>query len=195
MSYSFRKMRINKIFAGAPCGWCTHALVIGEDGAICEACDTPHHLECWLRENGCSTERCINYVLPALPATTPLQADPGQDAPPNSRLCPNCNKWIALNSRVCAICNTFLGATGREQYERITLREAKQALTYGIIAFLCCPPIAGYYAIKNANTAIDIIDANAEYQGRGMAVAGKVLGIIAIVVWVLGLLIRLASIR
>jgi hypothetical protein len=197
MSYSFRKLRINKRFESAPCAWCAHALALGEEGAVCESCDSPHHLKCWFDKNGCGNEGCINHPLPEV---TMPPALPEEVIPSTSMRCPGCNKLIAANSRVCIICNTILrpAGSGGEIYprgERITVPEAKTALVYGILAFLCCPPILGYQAFKNANVAIDMIDANPEYQGRGMAVAGKVLGIVAIIVWVLGFLIQMAGTR
>lgn len=198
MSYSFRKMRINKRFESAPCAWCSHALALGEDGAICESCETPHHLKCWFDKNGCGNSSCINNPLPevTMPPVPEVEI-----LPFTSMRCPSCGKLIAANSRVCVICNAVLVPAGDDRdsypYERTTVSEAKAALIYAILGFFCCGVFA-FVALSKAKSAKDQIDANPEYQGRGMAVAGQIIAIITLVLWgfsVLGIIGRLGSTR
>ena len=66
-------------------------------------------------------------------------------------------------------------------------------LVLGIIGLLICAP-CGIVALVLGNSAIKEIDANpGAYTNRGMVNAGRILGIIAIVLWVIGALISLIA--
>ncbi|HVF29901.1 MAG TPA: DUF4190 domain-containing protein [Pyrinomonadaceae bacterium] len=69
-----------------------------------------------------------------------------------------------------------------------------KALVYGILSIFCCPPIFGYLAFTTAQEVLTNIEIyGVEPNRKGMAQAGKVLAIIGIVLWVLGLIFRLAG--
>jgi hypothetical protein len=72
---------------------------------------------------------------------------------------------------------------------------AKQALILGIISLLCCGILLGPFAIVNANKAKQAIAMDPTLTGGGMATAGMVLGIIALVLNVIGLVFRLSTLR
>jgi hypothetical protein len=72
---------------------------------------------------------------------------------------------------------------------------AKQALILGIVSFFCCGIILGPMAIINANKAKQAIAMDPSLTGGGMATAGMILGIIALVLNVVGLIARLAMMR
>jgi hypothetical protein len=72
---------------------------------------------------------------------------------------------------------------------------AKQAMIYGIISLFCCGILLGPFAIVNANKAKQAIAADPTLTGGGMATAGMVLGIIALVLNVIGLIVRLSMMR
>ena len=61
-------------------------------------------------------------------------------------------------------------------------------LILGILGIVCCSP-AGVVAFFMGNTALKEIDANPTYyRNRGMVQAGRILGIISIVVLVLSII-------
>jgi hypothetical protein len=70
---------------------------------------------------------------------------------------------------------------------------AKTALICGIIGLLCCGIVLGPVAIVNAMKAKRAIEMDPSLSGGGMATAGLVLGIIAVVLNILGLIVRLAA--
>jgi hypothetical protein len=72
---------------------------------------------------------------------------------------------------------------------------AKQALILGIVSLFCCGILLGPYAIVQANKAKQAIAMDPSLTGGGMATAGMVLGIIALVLNIIGLVVRLAMIR
>ena len=67
---------------------------------------------------------------------------------------------------------------------------AVAALVFGILAFFICGIIFGLVAIQKANEAQSAIAADPSLTGGGIATTGKVLGIVALVVWGLGLIIQ-----
>jgi hypothetical protein len=65
-------------------------------------------------------------------------------------------------------------------------------LILGIVGLVICFP-CGIIAVILGNGALKEIDANpGAYTNRGMVNAGRILGIIAIVIWVIGLIVRFA---
>ena len=72
-------------------------------------------------------------------------------------------------------------------------KDARNALIFGIIGIFCFGFIFGFLAIRKANEALENINLYQVAQDkRGLAIAGKVLGIIDIVLWILGLILRFA---
>ena len=66
-------------------------------------------------------------------------------------------------------------------------------LVLGILGVLCCG-VAGIVAIVMGKQALDEIDANpSAYNNRGMVQAGFVLGIIGVVLWAIGIVVRIAA--
>ena len=68
---------------------------------------------------------------------------------------------------------------------------AVPALVWGIVSLFCCGIITGWVAISYANRAHTAIAMNPNLGGKGMATAGKIMGIIAIVLGVLGILLQI----
>lgn len=69
--------------------------------------------------------------------------------------------------------------------------DARNALIMSLIGLVCFGFILGILAVKKANSAIETIDIYGVVpEKRSLAVAAKVIGIVDIVVWVLGLIAR-----
>jgi hypothetical protein len=67
---------------------------------------------------------------------------------------------------------------------------AVAALVFGILAFFLCGIIFGIVAIQKADEAKTAIASDPSLTGGGIATTGKVLGIIALVVWGLGIVMQ-----
>jgi hypothetical protein len=80
----------------------------------------------------------------------------------------------------------------REYYADEISKGATKSLVFGILSILCCPPIFAYLGYTTAQEVITNIEI---YQvgedKRGLAQAGKVLSIIGVVLWVLGIVMRI----
>ena len=71
--------------------------------------------------------------------------------------------------------------------------DAKQALIMSIVGIFCLGFILGFLAFRKASSAIETIDLyNVAQDKRGMAMAAKIIGIVDIVLWALGLIARFA---
>ena len=64
------------------------------------------------------------------------------------------------------------------------------ALTCGIVSLFVCGMITGIIAVKLGADALKEMDSSKNYEGQGMAKAGKVLGIIGIIGWVIVIVFR-----
>jgi len=84
----------------------------------------------------------------------------------------------------------------REYYAAEIRRNSTKALVFGILSIFCCPPIFAYYAFTTAQEVIANIETyEVEENRKGLAQAAKVLSIVGIVLWVIGLIIRIAGVR
>jgi hypothetical protein len=86
------------------------------------------------------------------------------------------------------------GAGGYGYVQQQTSKKAIWALVLGILSRVCCGLFAGIPAIILGNMARSEIDASGGLQsGRGMAVAGFVLGIIGVVWTIVALILEIST--
>lgn len=190
MGQTVNRLKANRVLEGQPCGWCSSALTFGEDAALCEGCTTAHHAKCWEGKGGCSSQGCVNAPLKQL-APQPEQQP---FAPPGKMNCPNCHLEIPSTSIRCEYCNVgVVSADGLYRGPTQTAPGAVASLVFGILAFFICGIIFGVVAIQKADEAKTAIAADPSLTGEGMATAGKVLGITALVIWGLGIVLRVAN--
>src|SRR5215475_7618264 len=58
-----RTLKANLKLEGKPCGWCQAPLKLGDDAAVCTACEGVHHQGCWDTQAGCATQACSSAPL------------------------------------------------------------------------------------------------------------------------------------
>src|SRR5882724_9164910 len=111
MAEAVRRLKINKRYESSACPWCGDRLVLGEDGAVCEACETAHHARCWDKENGCGGDpTCVNRPLQQIP-DAPEQKKERKRLAPGESVCPTCGDVV---TRFCYRCRQR--AEGGEPY-------------------------------------------------------------------------------
>jgi uncharacterized Tic20 family protein len=71
--------------------------------------------------------------------------------------------------------------------------DATKALRYAIIGIFCFGMILGPMAISSALKAKKNIERDPRFDGAGKATAAFVIGIVSLVLWVLGLIARFAT--
>ena len=86
-----------------------------------------------------------------------------------------------------------LHSQGTLEYYAAEIRSgSNKALVFGMLSIFCCPPIFAYLAYTTADEVITNIAVYEVEEGRrGMAQTGKVLAIIGIVLWVVGIILRI----
>jgi len=182
MSDAVRKLRANKVIASQPCAACGGVINFGADAAVCNACQLGHHAACWDRKGGCAGEGCLNAPLqqlepPPAPAAAPAAVGRGMQE------CPHCRHVYAASRGVCPKCRRAPTPSGEYTGPKKTCVEARDALIWGIASLVCCAPLTGTLAIVRAKSAENKIERDPSLGGAGMATAGRILGIIGLVLF------------
>lgn len=88
----------------------------------------------------------------------------------------------------------MFSAGTREYYAEKIRKDSIKGLVFGFLSIFCCPPIFAYFAYNTAQEVITNIEVyEVEENKRGLAQAAKVLAIVGIVLWVIGLIFRVAG--
>jgi hypothetical protein len=196
-----RKLKANLKLQARPCGWCQDALKLGDDAAVCEACDCAHHSRCWDGRAGCSTAGCVNAPLRRLdtPATaaaaSPLAAAVfSQPSLPSGYMaCPMCGVAVLMASQVCPACKAITTPDGIYHGPKTNAPGAVAALVYGLIGLVFCQIILGPVAIAKASSAKKAMASDPTLGGYGLATAGFVLGIVDLVLFVLYVMVKVSE--
>jgi len=191
---AMRTLKANLKLQHKPCGWCQAGLQLGEDAAVCTACEKEHHQRCWDGNAGCSTPGCANAPLRQLQPAVGAAAGP---APvllsPGMMHCPHCSAAILAGSPFCSFCRAATSPDGIYHGPLINAPGATASLVYGILGLIICGVVFGPLAISKANAAKRSIAENPIYGGGGMATAGMVLGIIDLIAWAIIVMFRLSA--
>lgn len=189
MADTVKRLKANRVLAGKECGWCKKPLAFGDDAAMCESCMTGHHAGCWDGKGGCSSEGCVAAPLKQLAP----QRVPRQTLEPGKMRCPHCRLAIAAGSVVCEYCGKGLPSPdGVYRGPTTTAPGAVASLVFGILGIFVCGLIFGIVAIQKADEAKALIANDPSLTGAGLATAGKVMGILSLVFWGIGLIARFA---
>ena len=107
--------------------------------------------------------------------------------------CENCLVEMK-GQKYCGECKqiTVKGAPVVEE-GNIPCKEANEALWYAIIGIFCFGIVLGPMAISKASTAKQLIEADPKLTGSGKATAATIIGVIALVFWVLGIIGRFST--
>lgn len=177
MAEVVRKLKVNRRYEATACGWCGDALALGEDGAVCEACETPHHARCWDEKAGCGQHICVNAPLRLIG----VRAQEERQPEPDEKWCPYCGKIIYSELDICPFCNEVVSADGLYHGERRIPYGAKVALVLSIVGFFALVffPLGlmlGGGAFVEGSKSAKRITADAKLRGRQLAVAAQWIG-------------------
>jgi len=208
-----RKFKANPKMEGKGCGHCNIPLRLGDDAAVCTACQREHHAQCWDNKGGCSTAGCVNAPLPQMQQQQqpmyggqPGYGAPGYGSPMSPQAsqaaalaaqglmgCPRCGSAIPIGSQICMNCKFITSPDGIYNGPKTNAPGATTSLVCGIIGLLVCGIILGPLAISNSNKAKSAIAMDPTLGGEGLATAGMVLGVIDIIGWAIVLLMRVGA--
>ena len=192
-----RNLKVNLKLEGKPCAACTTPLEIGEDAAVCTACEAGHHAKCWESRGGCGTAGCVNAPLKRLDVAATGGAAAAVAAarvvPAGMMPCPRCGAMISIGAPLCSFCHAITSPDGLYHGPKTNAPGAVSSLVFGIIGLFFCGIVLGPIAISKSNQAKRDIAANPTYGGGGLATAGMVMGIIDIIGWAIFLVARFSN--
>src|ERR1051325_346878 len=98
--------------------------------------------------------------------------------------------------KYCASCKVMAlkGQAPIVEKASIPCKEANEALTYAIVGIFCFGIILEPIALSKAAKAKKMIDMNQRLLGSGKVMAARIIASIALVLWVISLVYRFASI-
>jgi hypothetical protein len=190
-----RSLKANLKLEGKACGWCKAPLQLGDDAALCTACEQPHHRGCWDDKAGCSTPSCASAPLRRLdnePAAPP-PFGAVRDLPSDMFACPRCNVSLPAGTQLCLACRAVTSPDGIYHGPTTPAPGATKALVLGLIGLVLCGVVLGPLAIGAANEARTAMKNDPSLHGEGRATAGFVLGIVDLVLFALYMLLRVSN--
>ena len=193
---SVRMLKANLKIHGKPCGWCQEALQLGDDAAICTACDAQHHQRCWEDKAGCSTTGCASAPLPQLDVAAVAGATGVAGAAPlpaGMMRCPACRSVIPAGDQLCLVCRAITSPDGIYHGPKTNAPGAVSSLVFGLVGLFFCGVILGPVAISRSGAARRAMAEDPTLSGHGLATAGQVLGILDIVFFVIFFVARMAA--
>lgn len=109
--------------------------------------------------------------------------------------CPDCLVEIQ-GQKYCGSCKVLAvrGQPAVAEEATIPCKEAKEALIYSIVGLFCCGIILEPIALSKASKAKKQIAMNPRLTGSGQATAATIIAVIGLVLWVIGLLVRISEV-
>ena len=109
--------------------------------------------------------------------------------------CPKCGKEMADDSKYCSACGAqfevaqpAVQTNGASKADK-KCKQAKSSFIMAIVGLIIAGIICGTYAFVTGIQALKEIKADKELSGKGMAIAGIVLGLLDIVLSIYSLMV------
>ncbi len=102
-------------FSGKICPYCKTAFSPDDEVVICSLCEMPHHKECWVANQGCTTFGCLGTIKSASGesfSNSSFDISIAEDKVPtqNSVFCTRCGAQNNSDSSFCVRCGNRLSA-------------------------------------------------------------------------------------
>lgn len=101
-------------YIGKTCPYCKTEFKEGDDIVVCSSCDMPHHKDCWIENQGCTTFGCMGTIKAADGSSTTVTAtEISYEDPVSSShvFCTKCGAQNSSESAFCSKCGNSLRAT------------------------------------------------------------------------------------
>lgn len=101
-------------FADKVCPYCKTKFKETDEIVVCSVCDMPHHRDCWVANQGCTTFGCMGAIKapdggPSAVTATSINYDETQN---NIKYCPQCGSQNSSSNSFCIKCgNSFENRT------------------------------------------------------------------------------------
>lgn len=101
-------------YIGKICPYCKTPFQEGDDIVVCSSCDMPHHKDCWVENQGCTTFGCIGTIKAADGTSSTVTATEisYEDTPAaNYIFCTKCGAKHSAESSFCTKCGSALAVS------------------------------------------------------------------------------------
>ena len=103
-------------YTGKTCPYCKTPIVEDDDVVVCSVCEMPHHKDCWVENQGCTTFGCLGTITaPQNDRPRPTSAQNyetiqfgGQAPAQQSVFCHRCGAKNPQESQFCVNCGTAI---------------------------------------------------------------------------------------
>ncbi len=195
-------LRANRKVIAERCSICNNGFKLAEETYSCPSCSGYHHAACWQTHRACSTQNSVPATTSGVDAQTPIcetqiTIAPVPEVAAGERRCPNCARAIRSEALKCRFCSHVfdqeyaqtMGEIPPELAQEIE-SYANRSLTKSIVGLFICAPILGPMAISNGRDARRLLDDYPSYRAQtyagGKALAGIIIGVIEIFIFVVG---------
>ncbi len=107
-------------FSGKLCPYCKSGFTEDDEVVVCSACDMPHHKDCWIENQGCTTFGCMGTINAAsgnastVTATQLNYDDNTAETVQDSKYCPRFGARNQSTSLFCFSCGNRFPAPAQE---------------------------------------------------------------------------------
>lgn len=111
-------------YTGKICPYCKTAFKPDDEIVVCSECDMPHHKDCWIENQGCTTFGCLGAIKSANNDNSSVTTKEikFEDIPQNVEKIVYCTKCGAQNASTSSFCS--------QCGNRLSTSAAAQALTF-----------------------------------------------------------------
>lgn len=147
-------------YTGKTCPFCKTEFKQGDDIVVCSECDMPHHKDCWVENQGCTTFGCLGTIKNADNGATTVTAtqmdyDDSKNTYSNAVVyCTRCGAQNPSSSAFCSKCGN-------------RLTTAKANVSSAPVYTQANPNSSNPYAYVNQQTSYSANGYNA-YQGASL---------------------------
>lgn len=106
-------------YIGKVCPYCKTQFVPGDDIVVCSDCDMPHHKDCWVENQGCTTFGCLGTIKTAENVTTSVTSshmnydDSGTGTAGGVMFCSQCGARNFTGASFCSQCGSRLAVASQ----------------------------------------------------------------------------------
>lgn len=122
-------------YIGKICPYCKTEFQPGDDIVVCSACDMPHHKDCWVENQGCTTFGCMGTIRAAdggassVTATQMHYEDVRPATASESVFCVRCGNRNSAAASFCTNCGNRLVKAESRQAQAPVYTQANPANT------------------------------------------------------------------
>ena len=100
----------NKDYIGKTCPYCKSEFKEGDNIVVCSDCDMPHHAECWVENQGCTTFGCQGTIQGVDGSANSVTSTGFQYEAPRQVFCTSCGTALPAGTTFCTTCGALIAA-------------------------------------------------------------------------------------